>query len=203
MTTESDPARAPQPSVRKSAPSGYRYAGPWIRLLALTIDGILLFAIVYVLFLVLGGALVLAFPAAESVMATVNLNKWPAGLVAYVVLSLVMLAWYGGWQSGIGATPGMLACKLRVRDPNGQDNPSLRAAVIRNSPQALAGFGELTGNEGIDLVLGVVGFVVFAAIGITISNSPERQGFHDRLAGGTYVVRRGVIKEVNSPNTFI
>ena len=60
----------------------------------------------------------------------------------------------------------MLALKLRVRDPSGEENPSPRAAVIRDSPQVLAGFGELTGN-----------------------NSPERQGFHNRLAGGTYVVR--------------
>lgn len=158
-------------------------------MLALIIDGILLFAMIYVLFLVLGGALVLAFPQAASAIATFDSNEWPAGLVAYLVIGLVMLAWYGGWQSGLGATPGMLVCKLRVRDPNGEDNPSLRAAVIRNSPQVLAGFGELTGVEGIDLALGVVGFVVFSAIGLTIASSPERQGFHDRLAGGTYVVR--------------
>jgi uncharacterized RDD family membrane protein YckC len=156
-------------------------------LLALIIDGILLFAMIFVLYLVLGGALVIAFPQAQSV--AFDSNEWPAGLVTYLAISLVMLAWYGGWQSGVGATPGMLACKLRVRDPNGEDNPSFRAAAIRNSPQVLAGFGDLTGDQGINVAFGVIGFVVWAAIGITISNSPERQGFHDRLAGGTYVVR--------------
>ncbi len=85
----------------------------------------------------------------------------------------------------------MLALKLRVRDPNGEDNPSAQAAVIRNSPQVLVGFGELTGNAIIDMVLGVVSIAVCVAIGIMISNSPQRQGFHDRLAGGTYVMRRG------------
>ena len=50
----------------------------------------------------------------------------------------------------------------------------------------------MTGNDIIDLLLGVVGIAVCIAIGITISNSPERQGFHDRLAGGTYVVRPSV-----------
>jgi uncharacterized RDD family membrane protein YckC len=103
-----------------------------------------------------------------------------------------MLAWYGGWQASVGGTPGMLALKLRVRDPSGEDNPSLRAAVIRNSPAVLAGFGDISGNSAIDLVLGLVGIAVYVAIGITISNSPERQGFHDRLAGGTYVVRPAV-----------
>ena len=102
-----------------------------------------------------------------------------------------MLAWYGGWQAGVGATPGMLVLKLRVRDPNGEDNPSLRAAVIRNSPQVLAGFGELTGNDSYDLMLGVVSFVVYAAIGLSITSNSRYQGFHDRLAGGTYVVRPG------------
>ena len=188
MTTESDP-----PPVARPAPPGYRYAGPWIRLFALIIDGVLLYAIIFVLFLVLGGVLFLAFPqAAESTLMNADSDGWPTGPVAYVVLSVVMLAWYGGWQARVGATPGMLALKLRVRDPSGEDNPSPRAAVIRNSPQVLAGFGELTGNDTFDLLLGVVGFVVYIAIGITISNSPQRQGFHDRLAGGTYVVRPAV-----------
>lgn len=118
MTTEPDPT-----PVTKPAPAGYRYAGAWIRLFALVIDGLLLLAIVYVLFIVLGGVLYLAYPqAAESVLADLDSNTWPAGLLSYVVLSLVMLAWYGGWQGGIGATPGMLVLKLRVRDPNGEDN---------------------------------------------------------------------------------
>jgi uncharacterized RDD family membrane protein YckC len=187
MTTEPDPT-----PVTKPAPTGYRYAGAWIRLFALVIDGLLLFAIVYVLFIVLGGVLYLAYPqAADSVLAGLDSNTWPAGLLSYIVLSVVMLAWYGGWQAGIGATPGMLVLKLRVRDPDGEDNPSLRAAVIRNSPQVFGGFGELTGVDTIDLMLGVVSFVVYAAIGLSITNNPQYQGFHDRLAGGTYVVRRG------------
>lgn len=118
MTTEPGPT-----PVTKPAPAGYRYAGAWIRLFALVIDGLLLLAIVYVLFIVLGGVLYLAYPqAAESVLADLDSNTWPAGLLSYVVLSLVMLAWYGSWQAGIGATPGMLVLKLRVRDPNGEDN---------------------------------------------------------------------------------
>ena len=59
MTTEPDPT-----PVTRPAPTGYRYAGAWIRLFALIIDGLLLFAIVYVLFIVLGGVLYLAYPQA-------------------------------------------------------------------------------------------------------------------------------------------
>jgi uncharacterized RDD family membrane protein YckC len=78
---------------------------------------------------------------------------------------------------------------LRVLDPSGLGRPSFGAAVIRNSPQVLASFGPVTGNSAIDAGLGIAGGVVFIAIGITISKSPTRQGFHDRLAGKTFVVR--------------
>ena len=187
MTTEPDQTPVPRP-----APAGYRYAGAWIRLFALIIDGLLMFAILFVLFIVLGGVLYMAYPQlAESALANLDSNTWPAGLLSYVVISVLMLAWFGGWQSGVGATPGMLVLKLRVRAPNGEDNPSLRAAVVRNSPQVLTGFGELTGNDSIDLMLGVVSFVVYAAIGLSITGNPQYQGLHDRLAGGTYVVRPG------------
>ena len=83
----------------------------------------------------------------------------------------------------------MLALKLRVRDPSGEDKPSLGAAVTRNLPQILVSFNDYSGNETIDALLRIVTLVVSVAIGITISSSPTRQGFHDRLAGGTYVVR--------------
>ncbi len=118
------------------------------------------------LFIVLGGLLFMAYPqAAESTLVNGDSDGWSAGAVAYVVLSLVMLAWYGGWQAG---SERHRACWPEAAGPRPEwrEQPVARAAVIRNSPQVLAGFGELTGN-----------------------NSPERQGFHDRLAGGTYVVR--------------
>ncbi len=185
MTTESDPT-----PVARPAPPGYRYAGAWIRLLALIIDGVLLFAVIWVLFIVVGGLLMLSFPdAAESAFGDLDNSKWPAGLLSYIVVSALMLAWFTGWQTGVGATPGMLVCRLRVRDPNGEDNPTIRAALIRNTPQVLSGFGELTGNDSIDVMLGVVGIVVYAAIGLSITSNAQYQGFHDRLAGGTYVVR--------------
>jgi uncharacterized RDD family membrane protein YckC len=185
MTTEQDPTHIPN-----AAPTGYRYAGAWVRLLALIIDGLLLSAAFFVVFIVLGGALLASYPhVAESVGDSLESNTWPAGLIRYVLTSVVMLAWFGGWQSGLGATPGMLICRLRVRDPSGVDNPSLKAAVLRNSPQVLAGFGQLTGDQGVDTLLGLVSFAVFAAIGLSIAGNAQHQGLHDRLAGGTYVVR--------------
>ena len=134
MTTEPDPT-----PVTRPAPTGYRYAGAWIRLFAL-ISTDFCRSRSSMCCSSSWAAFYLAYPqAADSVLADLDSTTWPAGLLAYIVLSVVMLAWYGGWQAGVGATPGMLVLKLRVRDPNGEDNPSLRAAVIRNSPQASPG----------------------------------------------------------------
>jgi len=178
MTTESDPA-----FVSKPAPDGFRYAGAWIRLGAFIIDGLVLFVVAFALGMGLGAFLALAYPSVN-----LDMDGWPAGAVAYAVTSAALLGWYGGWQAGIGATPGMLALKLRVRDPSGEANPSLREAVTRNLPQVLAGFSDYSGNENTDALLLIVTLVVYVAIGVSISSSPTRQGFQDRLAGGTYVL---------------
>lgn len=170
--------------VSKPAPDGYGYAGPWIRLAALIIDSVILFAVTFALGMGIGLFLVIAFPSAN-----LDMDGWPAGAVTYVVVSAAMLGWFGGWQHRVGATPGMLVLKLRVRDPSGEASPSLGAAVTRNLPMVLAAFGDFSGDDTIDALLGIVTFVVYVAIGVTISSSPTRQGFHDRLAGGTYVVR--------------
>ena len=186
MTTPEDTSQAPDnPAfVSKPAPDGYRYAGAWIRLAALIIDSLILLPVGFALGMGIGLFLVIAYP-------TVNLDMhgWLVGAVVYVVMSAALLGWYGGWQHGVGATPGMLVLKLRVRDPSGDDNPSLRAAVTRNLPLVLGSVGDFSSHETIGALLMIVTLVVCVAIGITISNSPTRQGLHDRLAGGTYVVR--------------
>src|SRR6185436_3597922 len=46
-----------------------------------------------------------------------EIEGWPGGAVVYVVESVVMLGWYGGWQAGVGGTPGMLLLRLRVPRP--------------------------------------------------------------------------------------
>ena len=186
MPTPENTSQAPDnPAfVSKPAPDGYRYAGPWIRLAALIIDSLILFAVGFALAMGIGLFLVIAYPSAN-----LDMDGWPASAVTYVVASVGLLGWFGGWQHGVGATPGMLVLKLRVRDPSGEDSPSLRAAVTRNLPLVLGNFGDFSGDDTIDALLGIVTLVVYVAIGITISSSPTRQGFHDRLAGGTYVVR--------------
>ena len=97
----------------------------------LLIDGLVLFAVGFAVGMAIGLLLVIAYPSVN-----LDTDRWPVGAVEYVVISAALLGWYGGWQHGVGATPGMLVLKLRVRDPSGFDNPSLRAAVTRNLPMA-------------------------------------------------------------------
>ena len=137
MTTESDPA-----FVSKPAPDGFRYAGAWIRLGAFIIDGLVLFVVAFALGMGLGAFLALAYPSVN-----LDMDGWPAGAVAYAVTSAALLGWYGCWQAGKGATPGMLALKLRVRDPSGEANPSLRAAVTRNVAPGPGRFQRLFGQR--------------------------------------------------------
>lgn len=186
MTEESDPT-----SASTSAPPGYRYASPWIRFVALIIDGLVLAALFFLAFLAAAIVfdLVAPLPAgADPWFVSIDLDRWPAGAVVYVASSALMFAWYGGWQAGAGATPGMFAVQLRVRGATGEANPTFGAAATRNAPQILTNFGAVTGVQAIDTGLTVITLLVLLVIGITISNSHTRQGFHDRLAG-TYVVR--------------
>jgi hypothetical protein len=80
--------------------------------------------------------------------------------VFYGVTSGVLLCWYAGWQAEIGATPGMLLLRLRVRGPDGVGKPSLVAAVTRNALTVLGNPGPISGDTDADRVLGLVGFVV-------------------------------------------
>jgi uncharacterized RDD family membrane protein YckC len=118
------------------------------------------------------------------------LNGWGADAAVCAVTIGVMLAWFAGWQAAAGATPAMLFLGLRVRGPGGEDKPSLVAAVIRNTiPITAAVIGAIAADDDTGAVLTLASFLVYVAIGVTISRSPTHQGFHDRLASGTYVVR--------------
>jgi uncharacterized RDD family membrane protein YckC len=180
MTADSDPA-----SASKNAPAGYRYAGAWIRLAAFIIDNWVLAAVI------VGLVFVRQAVVPHDWSLDHDLNGWAASVVATVLATCVYLGWFAGWQAAIGATPGMLLVGLRVRGPSGEGKPSLVAAVIRNSLLMLAQFvGTISRDTTIGTVLGIAGLVLIVAIGVSISKSPTCQGIHDRLAGGTYVLRR-------------
>ena len=82
----------------------------------------------------------------------------------------------------------MKLMKLRVTGPGCDGTPTFTAAAIRNAPWILASFCQPDDNVGGAVQL--VPVAVYAAIGITIDRSADRQGFHDRLAGGTHVLQQ-------------
>jgi hypothetical protein len=164
---------------------------------ALMIDRVLLLAVLFGLLLV-GGAVVIAVNP-QSALLNPDLNGWAARAVLVGVTSGAWLCWLAGWQAAVGAAPGMLLLRLRVRGPTGEGKPSVVAAVSRNGLTIVGDSFALFGNStDIDAVLAIAGAVVYWVTGVTISWSPTRQGIHDRLACGTYVVRRAPTKPQSS-----
>ncbi|MBT0567395.1 RDD family protein [Williamsia sp. CHRR-6] len=146
-----------------------------MRLVARIIDSI----IVYI------PTFIISFAAGVGVYAS-NGSGVSVGLV--IALSLVLAvaasAYYVLMEAKTGSTVGKKVLGLKVVGPAG-GNPSISQAALRFLPLFLAGL--VTG------VLGILGFLVtlavYIALGVTISQSPSKQGFHDRMAGGTQVVR--------------
>ena len=142
------------------APWGGRPGGLGARWLARVIDGVALFALSWIL--------ALFFDSGSRIMLTGLFT----GLLAFVYF-IVM-------ESIQGRTVGKMLLGLRVHGPGGAPKPTLKQTAIRNAWTLL---------PIIPFVGGFLGFVAIAVIGLTISNSPTKQGKHDELAGGTQVVK--------------
>lgn len=112
-----------------------------------------------------------------------------ADALSTILSALVVLAYFSLMESYTGRTLGKMIMKLEVRGAGG-GRPTLAEAVKRNAWTALGVVG-LVPLVGVFLswVLQVAAAV---AIAVTISNDPvARQGWHDRFADGTTVVRAG------------
>ena len=101
----------------------------------------------------------------------------------------IYLGYYGYLESTQGATFGKQIMKLKVIGPDGEGPPTLQQALMRNGWYAL-------GLIGIIPVLGFIGSLaqlgVVIAIAVTInSDTVNRQGIHDKFAGGTRVLKIG------------
>lgn len=79
-----------------------------------------------------------------------------------------------------GATPAKRLLGLAVRGPDGVSKPTLRESATRNAFTVLA---------VVPFLGGLLAFVAYVVIAVTISGSPTKQGKHDVLAGGTRVIR--------------
>ncbi|WP_054812489.1 RDD family protein [Nocardia arizonensis] len=79
-----------------------------------------------------------------------------------------------------GSTPGKKILDLHVLGSDGSGKPNIKDSAFRNAYMLL---------NLIPWVGGLLWFIAAIAIAVTVSSSPTKQGWHDRFAGGTQVVK--------------
>ncbi|APE34321.1 transporter [Nocardia mangyaensis] len=85
-----------------------------------------------------------------------------------------------GFEVASGSTPGKKLLGLHVNGAGGAAKPSVKDSAMRNAYMLL---------NLIPWVGGLLWFIAAISIAATISSSPTKQGWHDRFADGTQVVR--------------
>ena len=142
--------------------------GPWPRLGARIIDGLVLLIPSFIVSAIVGGS------------ATPGATETDAGaVVATLLTTLIGFAYYVWLESTRGQTVGKMALGFRVVGPDGH-NPTTEQAARRNAWTLLS---------LIPILGGIAQFVIAVIIGVTINNDPFKRGWHDNFAGGTAVVR--------------
>ena len=101
-------------------------------------------------------------------------------LVTGLFSGLLTFIYFVAFEVTQGWTPAKKLLGLSVHGPGGAPKPTVQQSAIRNS------FTLLT---VIPYIGGLLGFIAYIVIAVTISNSPTKQGKHDELAGGTQVVK--------------
>ena len=168
------PAGYPPPPNPYGAPGGYPAPPPpgWgmqpgghpgglgVRFGARVIDGILVGLV--------AGVLAMLFGASSNIMVT--------GLFSGVL----MFGYFVAMEVTQGRTLGKMLLGLRVHGPGGAPKPDLKQSAIRNA------FTLLT---VVPYIGGLLAFIAYIVIAVTINGSPTKQGKHDELAGGTQVLK--------------
>ena len=154
------PGGYPAPPPGWGAQPGGRPGGLGVRFGARVIDGILVG--------IVAGLLALLFGASSNIMVT--------GLFSGVL----MFGYFVAMEVTQGRTIGKMLLGLSVRGPGGAPKPDVKQSAIRNA------FTLLT---IVPYVGGLLAFIAYVVIAVTINGSPTKQGKHDELAGGTQVVK--------------
>jgi uncharacterized RDD family membrane protein YckC len=113
-------------------------------------------------------------------------QAYAASAVSGVIGAALALAYFGLLESRLGQTVGKMALKLRTVGPDGNP-PSLEEALRRNFWVALGALAIIPVIGG--LIGALAELVIVIVIAVTIGSSPIKQGWHDRFAGGTRVVK--------------
>lgn len=111
---------------------------------------------------------------------------YASGAISGVIGAAISLAYFALLESRTGQTLGKLLLRLRTEGPDGGP-PSLEVALRRNFWVALGALSVVPIVGG--LIGSIAELVIVIVIAVTISQSPVKQGWHDKLAGGSRVVR--------------
>ena len=101
-------------------------------------------------------------------------------LVTGLFSGLLMFIYFVALEVSQGAIAGQEDLGLSVRGPGGAPRPDFKQSAIRNSFTLL---------PIIPYIGGLLAFIAYIVIAVTINGSPTKQGKHDELAGGTQVVK--------------
>ncbi|CAN5534216.1 hypothetical protein BH11ACT7_BH11ACT7_19000 [soil metagenome] len=101
-------------------------------------------------------------------------------LVTGLFSGVLTFVYFVGFEVSQGWTPGKKILGLSVHGPGGAPKPDVKQSAIRNSFTLLS---------IIPFIGGLLAFIAYIVIAVTINGSPTKQGKHDELAGGTQVVK--------------
>jgi len=143
-------------------PGAMRYAGFWIRFCAFFVDTIILMMIASALSIIVGASFSMTQPR-PGALFPVSL------LILQGIILLIRIAYFTVFVGKFGATPGKMACGLRIVRPDGSKLTYLRA------------FARFFAS-GVSALILFIGFLMVAF-------DSERRGLHDRMCD-TRVVRK-------------
>ncbi|MCV7192897.1 RDD family protein [Mycolicibacterium brumae] len=156
------------PPAGFGAPAG-KPGGLGLRFVARLLDGVIVYVVAGILYLPAR----MAF--GDSDVYGMDTSIMVTGMFSGLLTFLYFLV----FESQLGWTPGKKVLGLSVRGPNGAAKPTASQAATRNLFTLL---------PLIPCLGGLLAFIAYIVIAVTISSSPTKQGKHDQLAGGTQVL---------------
>jgi uncharacterized RDD family membrane protein YckC len=179
------PGWTPPPSQQ---PGGVGYPADLLsRFLARLIDYVLLFVVnIFLVSALISGLLMGGNVQPLSVGVAQN---YGVNAVSSLLTAAIYLGYFTLMEHNTGRTLGKRIMKLETRGPGG-GRPTLQEAVKRNLFTALPALSIIPFVGG--YLSSISWLVAVVLIATTISSNPAtRQGWHDRFAGGTSVVKIG------------
>jgi uncharacterized RDD family membrane protein YckC len=190
------PAPGTPPAPAPPNEPGYGYGGPapavgqpadlLMRFLARLIDFILLGIVNSIIALIIvAGAFGLSGGNSYGFGSG---HSYGASALSAVIASVLYLGYFTLMESRTGRTIGKMLLKLQTQGPDGS-TPTTEQALKRNFWVALGILGVIPVVGG--LIGSVAELAIVILIAVTIHSSPVREGWHDKLAGGTRVLKTG------------